>query len=148
MQTETGNNVFFIVNNLWDKILGLIETFQSPAIFEAWFKTSYPVEFNNGILVINMPSEIAKEMMEFKLSHYFTYAIKEICGFNLSFKFTSPEEEQGDYEDKRFIAIFESETEKLKQNINSDLSEFYFKIKSELGKRGIGNISKTQEYYS
>lgn len=77
-------------NQLWDKCLQMLKDNLIPEQFDAWFKPITSLSYENGNLILMIPSEYFKEQIENRFSGLLYSVLRHVYGDNLKklhFKF-------------------------------------------------------------
>ncbi len=78
------------VDTIWKKTLGLLEKQVSKPSFETWLKSTKPVKFQNHILIVEVPNDFAKDLLE---SHYYDLikgSLEEVTDHEVGLSFVLP----------------------------------------------------------
>ncbi|WP_059105095.1 chromosomal replication initiator protein DnaA [Shouchella shacheensis] len=82
------------VHDLWDQVLGKMETKVSKPSYETWLKSTKANTLQNEVITITAPNEFARDWLE---NHYSSLAadiIEELTGARLMPKFVIPQHEE------------------------------------------------------
>ncbi|MEJ5361469.1 MAG: chromosomal replication initiator protein DnaA [Spirochaetota bacterium] len=65
---------------IWNKVLGSVETYINKQSFNMWFKNTEPVGFNENILIVKVPDDVAKRHISDHYASLIHSIIKEQTG--------------------------------------------------------------------
>ena len=71
-------------SQLWEKCLSIIKDNISPEQYDAWFKPITSVSFDEGVLILEIPSQYFKEHIETRFGELLCKAINRVYGGNLT----------------------------------------------------------------
>lgn len=77
-------------DHVWDEALNIIEKELSKPSFETWLKSTKPVILNNGVAVICVPNDFAKDWLESRYSHLIKSALESVTNKEISLRFILP----------------------------------------------------------
>ncbi len=75
------------LNELWEKVLSIIETKLSKPSFETWLKSTQIDSFVNNTLTIVTPNEFARDWLQSRYSHLIKDAFYEVTEKKIDIKF-------------------------------------------------------------
>ena len=65
-------------SQLWEKCLSIIKDNISPEQYDAWFKPITSVSFDEGVLILEIPSQYFKEHIETRFGELLCKAINRV----------------------------------------------------------------------
>ncbi len=74
---------------IWNKVLGSVETYINKQSFNMWFKNTEPVAFNENILVVKVPDDVAKRHISDHYASLIHSIIKEQTGKEIVCEFVT-----------------------------------------------------------
>lgn len=81
------------LNNIWEKSLELMKSELTQISFETWIKTLEPVSISSDTIIIKVPAEFNKSMIETRFSLLIKNTIKEVTKKEYKIQFIAPSEE-------------------------------------------------------
>ncbi|MGD9677752.1 MAG: chromosomal replication initiator protein DnaA [Vulcanibacillus sp.] len=78
------------LNNIWDKVLSVIETKLSKPSFETWLKSTKVISLVDNTLTIVAPNIFARDWLESRYSNLIKDTLNDITGEKLDIKFIIP----------------------------------------------------------
>lgn len=79
--------------NIWDKTLEIIKSELTEVSFNTWLKTIEPISYQNNQMILGVPNDFTKGILEARYIVLISNALKEVTGDLVNVKFKIPTEE-------------------------------------------------------
>lgn len=86
------------LNNLWENALKIIKTELTPASYNAFFSTIEPVKISKGSVILNVPNDFMKGILEARYMNIIEKSINQLSSEKYTVKFTIEKEDDNDDE--------------------------------------------------
>jgi chromosomal replication initiator protein len=81
----------FDLNDLWQKVLSIIEKQVTQPSFETWLKPIKPIYFDNHTMTIEVPNEFAKYWLEIRYNELIKKSLEEVTNLEMVLTLVLPD---------------------------------------------------------
>lgn len=85
------------LENIWNESLKLIKTELTEVSFNTWLKTIEPLSLTDNIILLGVPNEFTKGILEARYQTLIKNALKQVTNIDFEIKFLIPGEEINNY---------------------------------------------------